>query len=645
MVKSKKITSRFYIFIIAAAPFLFFVFFLCNPEILATKNNDLGRTYIPMISFIKESIVREKTIPLWRPEQMMGEPLIGNALFPIMYPINIIFIFLPTSFAAVVYYLIHFAIAGISTYYLAKSFFLKNSSALAAAFFYAFSTKMILHMSAGHITMIAAFSYFPFAFLSIRRLLQSSTYIWIITGAVSLSLILMLYPTIFYYSLLFLLLYILYYFWQHPVKKAAIFTKRLLLVIFAIFTSLGLSGVHLVPQLEFGPLSTRSQLKLEEVALPIWNLKRFLISVLFPYLDFRNLNHEEFLYLGIVPTLLALMGFFYLLKQKKIFLLIIGVLTLFFIAGLSTPLFPFVYDYLPYLKYSRVTTRIWFVVALIFALLASAALDKIKNKTIVFSLLIIFIAETFFIGYKKIIDVENLSFTNEALYQFFANDNELFRVYCTTYCFNPQLISKYNIEVLHGETPIQDKKFVDFLQAAGSYSYDGFAVIYPPYQVWQTNDPPTPNPVLLGNANVKYVASTYDLHAEAFEFVKGFENINVYKNKFFMPRAYIKNSQSKAVIQKYSPNHIIVQLADSSTDRNLVLSEKFFPGWHAFANNQELNIDIEAQIFRKILVPASANKVELIYNPHSFKVGTLFTLATIMILLLATHIIKGKING
>ena len=56
-------------------------------------------------------------------------------------------------------------------------------------------------MSAGHITMVAAFSYFPLAFLSIRKILLNPNRLWIFIGGVSLAMILILYPTIFYYSI------------------------------------------------------------------------------------------------------------------------------------------------------------------------------------------------------------------------------------------------------------------------------------------------------------------------------------------------------------------------------------------------------------------------------------------------------------
>jgi len=530
--------------------------------------------------------------------------------------------------------MLHFLIAGTSTYYLAKSFFLKNHSSLAAAIFYSFSTKMMVQTSAGHITMVAAFAFFPLAFLSIRKILLNPNRLWIFIGGVSLAMILILYPTIFYYSLLFLILYVLYHLWIHPEKSVFGTINKLIPITLAILVGFGLSAIQLIPQLEFGSLSTRSQLRLEEVALPLWNFKKFLIGLIFPYLDFRGFDQESLLYLGFIPSVLAFLGFLHLSKIKKTILMTFGILTLMFVAGLSTPVFKIAYDFFPYLKYSRVNTRLWFVVALIVALLAARAIEKIKSKTVVFTLIALFLIESFYIFYRMNLKIPNLTFENQTIYQFLAENSDRFRVYCTTYCFNPQLISEYKIEVLHGETPIQDEKFIDFLQEAGNYEFDNFSVIFPPYQIWQVKNPPMPNAALLGLANVKYVASTYKLENNNFATVGKFDNVYLYQNSLYKRRVFFKNSQEKVEIEKYSPNRIIVKFKKSAAPRELVFSEKYYPGWFVYMNNQKFKVEEEEPIFRKIVVLPETDRLEMVYAPESFKTGRIITFGTIFFLII-----------
>ncbi|MDO8487530.1 MAG: hypothetical protein Q7S45_04500 [Candidatus Curtissbacteria bacterium] len=533
--------TKFYPAIIFTIILAFFLPFIFRPELLTIRDNDLGRTYIPLFSFFKDSIGLNRQFPLWRPSQMMGETLIGNPLWSPIYPLNVIFVLLPTGLGSIIYLLFHFELAGLSTYFLGRSFRLSSIASASAAFFYAFSVKMLLHLSAGHVTMIAAASFIPMAFLSVRQLIIKPSFSWTVAGSISLAAMYITYPTIFYYTIIFLAIYYLYKYPPKLIKNFDVLksAKYFWPFIILMFVTLGLAAAAILPQLEFAPFSTRSSLGFSDVAQPLWNLKRFATSLFFPYLKFSSFDHESFLYLGVVPTLLAAFGFMHLPKTRKITVGLFGLLTAAFAAGASTPVFRLAYEFLPVLKYSRITTRPWFIVALIVALLAAFGISKIKSKLIIFLLLIFFLAENLFIGYKKILSIPNLSFSNESFYQYLANDRDIFRVYCTTYCFNPQLLAKYNIKILAGETPIQEKSVVDFLEKAGNYKYQHFAVIFPPYQVWQVPNPPQPNPSLLAQANVKYVASTYKLGDENFKFVGQFQNILLYINRFKSERALI----------------------------------------------------------------------------------------------------------
>lgn len=637
MVNDKKVTESLFLVILVSLSLIFFAPFFLNPHLLTIKDNDLGRNYIPIFTFIRESFYSYKSLPLWRPDQLMGEPFIGNPLSSLLYPANILFLIFPVNFASVFFYFFHFSLAAIFTYFLARSFNFSKPSSFAAAIFYAFSTKMLLHTSAGHITMIAAFSYFPLVFLSLRKILILPIFSWIVIGSISLTLMYVLYPTIFYYSVIFVIIYWFYRllidWWQKKAFVSQIIKIFFIPLILMALITFGLSAIVLFPQAEFGPLSTRSSLRLEDVAQPLWNLKRFLTSLLFPYLDFSNFDHESFLYLGIIPSLLFIVGFLRLSNIKKFFLASTGFITILFVAGLSTPIFKLAYDFMPFLKYSRITTRLWFIVALIVALVAAYGLEKIKRKSLIYLILIVSLIELFFLGYRKIITVPNLSFKNESMYQYIAGDQDVFRVYCTTYCFNPQLISKFKIQTLHGETPIQNTKFLDFLQKAGGYLFQKFAVIFPPYQIWQTENPPQPSAYYLGLANVKYVTSTYPITASNFEFINKFDDTYLYKNILFRKRIYFENLSDAVNLERYSPNSIIVSFRPSEDNRNLIFSENYYPGWFVYQNQQKFNVEKKEPIFRKVIISPNVERLELKYQPESFVFGKTITISSILFLL------------
>lgn len=651
MAKGQRLKSHFLIIsILFFICLTFFIPIILQPSLLTTKDNDLGRTYIPLFSFIRRSFYQEKSIPLWRPEQMMGESLIASPISSLFYPPNTFFLIFPVNFAAIIHLFFHFFTAAIFTFFLAKSFNLSSVSALAAAIFYAFSTKMLVHLEAGHITMLASFSYLPLAFLAIRKILTKPSFGWIICCSISLTFSFFTYPTIAYYLVLFLIIYWIYYQLFNKVRLSKFslgnFKKDLVtfFLIFAVF--LGLSAIVLFPQMEFAANSTRSQLKFEDVALPLWNLQRFLKSLIWPYSSFGTFDHESFLYLGAAVSVLSIFGFTFLPLRQKVTLFIFGLLILMFVAGQSTPIFKLAYDYLPLLKYSRITTRVWFVVALLASLLAATALDRFKSKNLVYLIIIIAAVELFWIGYRRIFAVSGLNFSNLSLYDFLVQDKDIFRVYCTTYCFNPQLISKHQIQTLHGESPIQDSKYVQFLEKAGNYSYNNFAVIFPSYQVWQVENPPTPNAKLLALANVKYVASTYPVMSQYFSPIGKFDDIYLYLNKNFLPRAYFLDSPDLVEIEKYQPNTIKIKFPASPELRTLIISEIDYPGWFVYQNNHKYPVENFHPIFRKVTVSPVTESIELRYQPKMLEMGKTITFATIIfVIMLYLRKFRQKLNG
>lgn len=619
--------------------FIFLPIFL-NPFYLTHKDNDLGRTYVPIFEFYKDSIVTYHQIPLWRPGQLMGETFVGNPISSLFYPFNTIFVFLPVHIGVIIYYFIHILIAAISTFFLAKSFSFNSKAAFAASLFYSLSTTMLVHIEAGHITMVAAFSLFPFSLLALRKILTNYQFKWLVVLASSLSLIYMAYPTIFYYSVIFITFY-----WIYSILKTKSFHKKSFLInilyyFSALIIAACLSAIILLPHLEFAPLSTRSSLALKDVALPLWNLKKIFLSLTFPYLD-KRLTHEEFLYIGIIPSVLSLIGFLKLNKLRKVVLSFGLFFTILFVLGLSTPFFEASYNFLPFLKYSRITTRLWFVAVLITALLSAYAINKIKNQKLAVIIITFFLAENIFIFTTRNKNIPYLNFQNEEIYQYLSKDHELFRIYCTAYCFNPQLISKYRIQVLHGESPIQQKDFIKFLEKAGNYNWNDFAVIFPPYQIWQTNLPPNPNAKLLGDANVKYVASTYSLNIPELDLVQKFDKIFLYRNKLFKQRFRFDDNQQLNVTA-YSPNEINIKFEKLDKPKSLLISENYYNGWVAAVINSRFVVNRQKPVFKKVALPKGSEDVWLKFQPKSYIIGRTISIGMIVFLLLALLKFRNK---
>lgn len=628
--------NRSYLLLILFTVTLFFAPFLVKPTLLTHKDNDLGRSSIPDYAFFKQSVLVDRQLPLWTPTQMMGETFVGDPTSSLFYPGNVIFLLLPTDFAAVVYLFLHVLIAAYGTYFLARGKNLNMPSSLAAAIFYGLSLKMLMHISAGHITLVSAISYFPWLVLFVYKMWQEPSFKWVIASAVSLTLIYFNFPTIALYSFAFVVLLFLYKIIssKNYLKGKKVLGQRFVAASAFSLVFLGLSAIYLLPQLELGNLSTRAALTLTEVAVPIWNQQKLLLSATFPYPILGSLDHEALLYLGLVPTALALVGFWFLPRISKTVLGVFGIFTLIFIAGTSTPVFGILYKAIPLLSLMRVTTRLWFVVVLIVALLAAFALSKIKDKRIVLALVLLYLAEALFIGHNKISGIGDLDFKKADIYQFLAGNRGQYRVYCTTYCFNPQQIPRYNIEVLHGETPIQTKNFTKFLALAGNYQFANFAVIFPPYQVWQVEKPPVPNLDLLSKANVKYVASTYKIDMPQLTYMNKFDKVYVYRNENIKNRAYFQENGDPVEIKQYSPNVITLRFEAKNYGRTLIISQNYFPGWVYYNDNKKAEVEKYQDVFQSVKVAPKTEEVILKYAPKSYELGKTITIATIVLLLL-----------
>jgi len=639
-------TEKSYLILILLTVFLFFAPFLVRPTLLTQKDNDLGRSSMPDYAFFKQSVLVDRQFPLWTPTQMMGETFVGDPTSSLFYPGNLIFLLIPLDYAAVIYLLLHVLIAAYATYFLARSKNLNKPSSFAAAIFYGLSIKMLMHISAGHITLVSAISYFPLLVLFAYKMWQAPSFKWILAASVTLTLIYFNFPTIALYSFAFVALLFLYQIikTKSALKEKRVPGKRIVAFLLFFLVFLGLAAIYLFPQLELGSLSTRADLTLSEVAVPIWNKQKLLLSAIFPYPILNSLDHESLLYLGIVPTVLAAAGFWFLPRIAKITVGIFGLSAFVFIAGASTPVFGILYKSLPLLSLMRVTTRLWFVVVLIMALLAAFALSRIKDKKIVLVLVVLYLVEALYIGFTKINGVGNLDFKKADIYQFLASSPGQTRVYCTTYCFNPQQIPRYGIEVLHGETPIQTKNFIKFLALAGNYQFANFAVIFPPYQVWQVANPPVPNLDLLSKANVKYVASTYKIDMSQLTFMNKFDKVYVYRNENIKNRAYFQENGDPVEIKNYSPNVVTLKFEAKNYGRTLIISQNYYPGWVYYNDNKKAEVEKYQDVFQSVKVAPKTEEVILKYAPKSYELGKTITIGTIVFLLLFAFRHKARLH-
>ena len=77
----------------------------------------------------------------------------------------------------------------------------------------------------------------------------------------------------------------------------------------------------------------------------------------------------------------------------------------------------------------------------------------------------------------------------------------------------------------------------------------------------------------------------------------------------------------------YAPNKLILEV-ELEGEGVLVLSEQYYPGWHAYVDGRKVEILRANMIFRAIPLSEGRHRVELVYAPLSFKLGLGISVAT-----------------
>ncbi len=115
---------------------------------------------------------------------------------------------------------------------------------------------------------------------------------------------------------------------------------------------------------------------------------------------------------------------------------------------------------------------------------------------------------------------------------------------------------------------------------------------------------------IVNQLGVKYVLSLSDLNnLNNLKLVFREGETRVYENLKVNPRVFFENqATSSAEIVKYSPNEVIINTRNSQPNK-LILTDNYYPTWHAFIDNQPATITQEKYNFRGVFVPAGTHEV------------------------------------
>ncbi len=126
----------------------------------------------PSARFIQE-MCRHGSLPYWVPYLNYGQPFLENPNHLFFYPFTLFIILLPFDLAYPLHYVLHFAVAGIGTYLLARRWNQTRVASFFSGFVFEFSGPLL---SLGNLYNHAACAaWIPWALLATDRAVQSRT--------------------------------------------------------------------------------------------------------------------------------------------------------------------------------------------------------------------------------------------------------------------------------------------------------------------------------------------------------------------------------------------------------------------------------------------------------------------------------------
>jgi hypothetical protein len=377
-----------YLSIIIVAPLLLFWRWLVLGEVLYWGTILLQ--FWPWRRLVQDSLLAGQW-PLWNALLGNGTPLLANHQSAVFYPLNWLQLWAPVEQGLTFSVVLHLVIAGGGMYLFGLYLGLKPFSATVAALSYMFSGYIVGRTQ--FVVMVNAAAWFPYLLLLGDRLARRRT----VTSAIGLGVALALqllagHAQLWFYALLLLGAYVLYRSRQESGTLKGMARAGLLLG-GAVVVAVLLSAVQILPTAEFVTQSPRSSgaERYEALTYSFWPW-RFITLVAPDFFGSPAQGNywgyatywEDHAYVGMLPTVLALAGLGYFLagqlttapptvaSDKPLAVRVVPFfgwcipVSLLLALGWNTPVYLWLFDYVPGFGFFRAPARllIWYTLSM-----------------------------------------------------------------------------------------------------------------------------------------------------------------------------------------------------------------------------------------------------------------------------------------
>lgn len=371
---------------------------LAFPELILGRQTlywtDLSWIHFPRHLFAAEEWLAGR-VPLWDPYEDTGLPLLAESQVGVLYPPSALFLTsLSPSLELSLFILIHFSLAALFTFVLARR--LGQSPAAATVAGLAFGFGGFLMAQVPNLNIMTGAVWLPLMLYAVMQAGQQRSWLAAMLAGIPLALqIFTAQPQIVFYSLIIMAGYGLYtiltdfFSRDATLKKRATYALRTgLLLAVTVFSGLLLAAPQLLPTFELQQLSVRSNERgldfLTQNSMP----PLMALNLLLPGAFGNNVTgfkggdpfQEVFIYVGFIPLVLALFSWGSPPKAKLLFfyLLLFGAILM--ALGGNTPVYRYAIQYLPGFDLFRIPSRWLVAVNLALAILAGFGLDRLSQS-------------------------------------------------------------------------------------------------------------------------------------------------------------------------------------------------------------------------------------------------------------------------
>ncbi|HET8632010.1 MAG TPA: hypothetical protein VFL91_31675 [Thermomicrobiales bacterium] len=620
------------------------------------QQSDLFLSHWPAALLLKRTVAQAHRLPLWNPYYGGGRPLAADPLAALFYPPTQLANLLPLRDYFLAIFLGHLLLAGLGMLLLARvALGLPRLPALLAAVAFMATPRLIGHVGAGHVTMVQAVAWLPWLALAAWATVRRPARWWPALAACLALLLLAGHPQVAYYGGLLLAglaVWLLARRWRALGRRAAL----------AAALGLGAAGVaggclaavHLLPLMEFTARSTRQLAVPVPDAYPLPDFLRALVGIMRP----SKVPHEDILTPGIAVLPLVALGV--AARWRKGLPLLLAVVVAAALAmGQASALYHLAARVLPDFDKFRGLSRIWFLGLVPIALLAGLGADALLAGIRRFSargalaagLLVLLVVGVDLVHtdqpYNHVAtvrpEVQTSDLAREA-----AKIAGTGRIYGVQRNMEQLSAVTLNARLAGAWDPLLIESYAQFMQRAGGYTFQGYQLSIPPYEVsdpgYPTSVDAQPNAELLGLMHVSIILSRYQLTDPRLMEVGQWDGAYVYQNFADAGPAYLvlpapdgtppaiaNVSRLTVPVRADQPSPERATFAFTApSDSYLVIADPAFPGWVARLDGRPVHLDALDGVLPAVRVGPGQHTVTYAYEPRGLSIGATLALLALL---------------